>query len=497
MRKIAVIALILLSMASYASQQSQDNTPIPMTPIFTSAPTSIPMTPIFTSTRTFTPTPSPTPTASPTPTLSSTPTQPLWTLTPAQPAAIPTFLHVGASIAADAGWSCGEFPCEDDIEGFMQRIQVPVGYELSHVGRFPGQPMQIVYGYDGALYGTVITDPVNHTGGVYRMAEDGTAEMVSPLFVSPVGLAFQPGTDVMYVSGRVTLESGGAIWRVEADGETSVVVGNLPCCFQVIDNQPNGMIFGPDGYLYIGVGSLSDYAEPLNPATERNRALVPMEASILRINPHTGEVETYAEGIRNPYDITFDSTGQLYTTDNGMLSGAGDRVLKVNQGEHYGWPYWRGRGCDACPLPSSTINIQPDWVRFPEYTLPRGITAYTGDQFPPNMFNSLFVTLWHNAQRVVRIDPATVPTDPEGINAYQPESFITGLIHPVDVVVSPDGALVVADFVYGHVWRVSYVGGVSEIFAYPGGGIPAETTFEPQPTENTLPSLFVTSTPRP
>ncbi|PJF22402.1 MAG: hypothetical protein CUN56_06170 [Phototrophicales bacterium] len=499
MRYFVAFILILLSMGSYASQHSQGNpTPIPVTPIVTSQPTAVPITPLFTSTRTPTPSLTFTPTASPTPTLTPTPTQPLWTLTPARPANIPTFQHVPASFSANDGWSCGDFPCEDDIAGFLQRIQVPSGYVLSHVGRFPGQPMQIAYDADGRLYGTVITDPVARTGAVYRLMENGEAQQVSPIFVSPVGLAFQPGTDVLYVSGRVSLEQGGAIWRVEEDGQTSVVVGDLPCCFQIIDNQPNGMVFGSDGLLYIGVGSLSDHAEPINPATERNRELVPLEASILRINPHTGEVSVYAEGIRNPYDVTFDSQGQLYATDNGLLSGAGDRVLQVDSGGHYGWPYWRGRGCEECPLPTRAIDIQPDWVRFPDYTLPRGIVAYTGNQFPPNVFDSIFVALWHNtpnAQRIVRIDPATVPTDPELLRTYEPEPFVTGLIRPVDVVVAPDGGLVIADFVYGHVWRVDFAG-LEAVGPLPAGFSPvtAEATEAVQPAES---SIFVTSTPRP
>jgi glucose/arabinose dehydrogenase len=70
----------------------------------------------------------------------------------------------------------------------------------------------------------------------------------------------------------------------------------------------------------------------------------------------------------------------------------------------------------------------------------------------------LFVTLWNGrggAQRVVNIDPR----DPYvSLAGYVPTPFVTGLIRPVDVVVAPDGTLVVADFIYGHVWRVRYAG---------------------------------------
>ena len=40
-------------------------------------------------------------------------------------------------------------------------------------------------------------------------------------------------------------------------------------------------------------------------------------------------------------------------------------------------------------------------------TLPRGIVAYTGSQFPSNLFGNLFVAFWNgttDSQRIVRID---------------------------------------------------------------------------------------------
>jgi glucose/arabinose dehydrogenase len=77
------------------------------------------------------------------------------------------------------------------------------------------------------------------------------------------------------------------------------------------------------------------------------------------------------------------------------------------------------------------------------------------------MFNSVFVALWHDngaGQRIVRVEPGNIPTDPETLATWQPEPFMTGLLRPIDVTVAPDGSLVVVDSVYGHVWRVSYDG---------------------------------------
>jgi glucose/arabinose dehydrogenase len=283
----------------------------------------------------------------------------------------------------------------------------------------------------------------------------------------------------------VTPESGGGLWRLLPDGSAQVVVDTLPCCFGIIGSQPNGLIFGPDGYLYLTIGALTDHLEPPDPQRMRYAELHPLEASILRIHPHTGDVEVYARGLRDPYDLTFDSSGQFYATDNGIVEGPGDRLLKIDSGKHYGWPYWRERGCWECPLRDFSIDIQDDLLSFPDYTLPRGLTVYTGTQFPANMFDDLFVVLWNgtsNGQRVVRID---LPSNPDQRAGYLPEPFVTGLIRPVDVVVAPDGSLVIADFIYGHVWRVQYIAVETEM-----AGI--EPTISPTPAP-----FFVTSTPRP
>ncbi len=447
----ATLPALTITAPIYTETPLYTPTPIPTdTPLLTS-------TPIPTETLPLTATLIPTETPIPTQTLTPSPegTQPLFTLTPATNVGAPPAVDPGdAPLSATSGWSCDDFPCEDDIAGWLQRIQVPDGFHVESVGRFPGQPMQITYGPDGRLYATVLENGTRN-GAVYVMDADGATSRYSGDFVSPLGLAFQPGTDELYVSARVALDHGGGIWRVPAGGGDPIpVITDLPCCFEIIDNQPNGMIFGQDGYLYMGVGSLSDTTENPPHSARAYKEIVKYEASILRIQPHTGEITTVANGIRNPYDVASDSSGQLYATDNGLLTGQGDRVLKVNPQSHYGWPYWRSLGCDHCLIVPGNINVSPDMLDFPPFTRPRGIIAYEGVQFPANMFDSLFVTLWNGVeggQRVIRIDPQQV-----GDPGYTPEAFVTGLIRPIDVTVAPDGSLVVADYVYGNIWRVVY-----------------------------------------
>ncbi|HUN09125.1 MAG TPA: PQQ-dependent sugar dehydrogenase [Aggregatilineales bacterium] len=466
-RLISLVGLLLaLAACDPGSPGAFQATLPPLTvdaPIYTETPTpsatpTATETPIFTATPTLTPTPTETPTPLYTPT--ATPTVPLLTLTPVVLGAAPAaYLNPPADRSAPFGWSCQDFPCEDDLDGWLQRIRVPAGFTVEPVGRFPGAPMQITYGPDGLLYATVLEGGTRE-GAVYRLNADGsTTRYQGGSLHTPIGLAFQPGTGILYVSARESALQGGAIYRIDGEGAEPISVrGGLPCCYSLIDNQPAGMVFGPDGYLYLGIGALTDRLEPADPKTAANATLVPGEASILRIQPHTAEVSVWAQGLRYPYDLTFNASGQFFATDTGLLTGPGDRLVAPAAGLHFGWPYWRWRGCDACPPTDGTIQQSPDLTRFPDFSLPRGIVAYTGSQFPANLFGSLFVALWNNTfdgQAIVRVDPTDWRLQRDD---YRAEPFVTGLIRPIDVTQDPSGALVVADYVYGWVWRVRYTG---------------------------------------
>lgn len=431
------------------------DTPTPTTP-----PT---VTPSPTASASASPTASVTSTSSPTATASPVPTQALYTLTPASALGAPPAITLEpAGFSAETGWSCGAFPCEEDIAGFLRKIQVPAGFAVSHVGQLPGQPQQITYGRDGRLYATIGGGNTQAGAVAVLDPQTGVSAIYADGLIAPVGLAFQPGSDVLYVSVRRAPESGGAVVRIaEGGGAAAVVVDDLPCCWREIDNQVNGMTFGADGLLYVGVSALSDHGESPDPERQAYRDPLPFEASVLRMNPHTGAYEVYAEGIRHPFDVAFTSERIGYATDSGTLGGAVDRLLQLQAGGHYQFPYWRAFGCAECPPTRNDIDYAPTLLTFPDYSLPRGITAYTGSQFPANLFDNLFVAVWHDngfGQRIVRVDPAAIPADPELRAAYTPLPFVTGLMRPIDVTLAPDGALVIADAIYGHVWRVDYSG---------------------------------------
>jgi glucose/arabinose dehydrogenase len=122
-------------------------------------------------------------------------------------------------------------------------------------------------------------------------------------------------------------------------------------------NHNGGMIaFGPDRYLYIGLGDGGSGGDPGNLAQNPNELL----GKMLRIdvdhgdpygipsdNPFAvrgGRPEVYAMGFRNPWRFSFDSkTGDLWVGDVGQNKW--EEVDLVVRGGNYGWRVMEGFHC--------------------------------------------------------------------------------------------------------------------------------------------------------
>jgi glucose/arabinose dehydrogenase len=124
-------------------------------------------------------------------------------------------------------------------------------------------------------------------------------------------------------------------------------------------NHNGGMLaFGPDGFLYAGVGDGGGANDPDNNAQNLDALL----GKILRIdvdagatytspasNPFFGAIdgrdEIFTYGMRNPWRFSFDrGTGQLWVGDVGQ--GAREEVdSPIQSGGNYGWPFFEGALC--------------------------------------------------------------------------------------------------------------------------------------------------------
>lgn len=123
------------------------------------------------------------------------------------------------------------------------------------------------------------------------------------------------------------------------------------------NHNGGSLAFGPDGYLYAGLGDGGSAGDPLNAGQSRNTLL----GKILRLdvnngqpyaipadNPFAaggGEPEIWAYGLRNPWKIAFDrATGDLYIADVGQNQWEEINFTPAGApgGLNYGWRFMEG-----------------------------------------------------------------------------------------------------------------------------------------------------------
>jgi len=128
---------------------------------------------------------------------------------------------------------------------------------------------------------------------------------------------------------------------------------------QPFSNHNGGQIaFGPDGYLYVGLGDGGSARDPQGNGQNLETVL----GSLLRLdvsgggagysvpadNPFVGQGdargEVWAYGLRNPWRFSFDAaTGDLWAGDVGQNTR--EEVDLILRGGNYGWPIMEGLDC--------------------------------------------------------------------------------------------------------------------------------------------------------
>jgi glucose/arabinose dehydrogenase len=383
-------------------------------------------------------TPASTPTAGPTATRTPIPPSPTPTVPPAE--------HINVEQAPYAVSDCSDkYPCNEDFPAWEERLRVAPGFSGSVFARVDDFPTSLTFGPDGRLY------VAGRMGTIYAIDEQGTVSDYFDGFLVPTGIAFQPGTEKLFVSNRAidtNVDGEGRISVVE-DGQLTHIIEGLPCCY-IGMHGPNGIEFGPDGFAYVGVGGRADHGERLvEPRIAEQDELTPLEASILRFSPDGEIVEIYARGFRNPYDIAWDGSGRLYATDNGRDpdpatgESPGDELHLVHPGEEHGYPYYE---CSVCfGIPDGIEVIDPLRETIPHAAI-TGITAYIIEDYPA-YYDDLFFVLWsafEGAQKVVRFSPDT----------GEVSDFATGFAQPIDITTGPDGSLYTVDYATGIIFRI-------------------------------------------
>jgi glucose/arabinose dehydrogenase len=220
--------------------------------------------------------------------------------------------------------------------------------------------------------------------------------------------------------------------------------------------------FGPDGWLYVPVGAPCNVCAPPGPLHE----------TIARMKPDGGSLEVFARGVRN--SVGFDwhpESKELWFTDNGRdWLGDDQPPDELNHAPranlHFGFPYCHGRGirdpefgrgrnCDDFTPPAAELG---------PHVASLGMRFYTGTMFPPEYRGRIFIAEHGSWNRSTPIGYRVTTIRLEGQRVVGYEPFATGWLaangqvagRPVDVLVMPDGALLVSDDHAGAIYRVVY-----------------------------------------
>jgi len=336
----------------------------------------------------------------------------------------------------------------------LERITLPPGFRIELFARVPNA-RQLALGQRTLFVGS------REEGKVFALPLDAAGRPGLPVVVArglklPVGVAFRGGA--LYVS---------AVSRVvRYDGiETRLAAPPAPTVVAEFPGETHHgwkfIAFGPDGKLYVPVGAPCNICEP-----DPDRY-----ALIHRMDPDGRNREVFARGVRNT--VGFDwhpATGELWFTDNGrdML---GDDVPpdELNHaakgGLHFGYPYCHAgriadpefgkvRACEAFVPPVQALG---------PHVASLGMRFYTGKQFPAEYQGQVFIAEHGSWNRSRKSGYRLTLVRLQGNRAVAYETFASGWLQgerawgrPADVLVMPDGALLVADDLAGAIYRISY-----------------------------------------
>ena len=333
-------------------------------------------------------------------------------------------------------------------------LQVPPGFTVSVVGSGLGDPRFMDFDNAGnLLVGT------ERQGIVYRFpfteGRLGEPEVLISGLQQPASVALFTADDGQYLYvGEMTQVSRFPYDPAGPVGDQEVVVADLP----MGGHRTRTVAFGPDGKLYLAVGS------SCNICLEQE----PIRVTVSRANPDGSDLKIFATGMRNPVGLAFQpGTDLLWATvnerDNQGNEIPPDLVTIVTEGANYGWP--------ACLPPDATpqepgadcSGVNPPTVGIQAHSAPLGLAFLAGEGVPSDLDGDLIVAQHGSWNREPPAAPKLLLIDFEDGVPVAARDFAIGWQdasgerwgRPAGVVVAPDGSLIVSDDSNGLLYRFS------------------------------------------
>jgi len=280
----------------------------------------------------------------------------------------------------------------------LRHITMPAGFRID-VFAEGLTPRSIVVAPGGDVY------VAEREAGRVRLLRDGTGDGradVSRVVTEGLredlrgvhGLALRDGR--LYMVTETELLSA----AIEADGGLSgleVLMDDIPAGGQ----HPNRTIdFAPDGTLLLSIGGTC------------NACVEPMEdhAALRRVVNGGSEREVYAEGLRNTigfgwHPVTRELWGLDHNSDGRGNDWPPEELNRIREGRHYGWPFCGGYREpdhqlyadpeDPEPMTKQEFcaGTEPPVLTYTAHAAPMEMVFCTGDHFPSEYRNDVFVTM--------------------------------------------------------------------------------------------------------
>jgi glucose/arabinose dehydrogenase len=342
----------------------------------------------------------------------------------------------------------------------LEQIRLPAGFEISVYASGVDNARSMTLSPTGTLFVGTLS-----AGKVYAVVDrngDFQADEVITLargLNSPNGVAFREGSLYVAEVNRV-LRFDNIERQLNSSSQPVVVNDTFPK-----DGQHGWKFirFGPDGWLYVPVGA------PCN-ICERNPDRY---AVIMRMRPDGSSLETFARGIRNTVGFDWHPvTHELWFTDNGRDRLGDDQPPdELNHapqlGLHFGFPY-----CHGGDLPDPDFGSKhncsgyaPPVQKLGPHVAALGMCFYTGTMFPESYRQQIFIAEHGSWNRTTPIGYRITLVRLDNNRAVSYEPFAEGWLHngrpwgrPVDVLVMPDGSLLVSDDRADVIYRIRYKG---------------------------------------
>ena len=361
-----------------------------------------------------------------------------------------TFIACPSEDLSGGGSSSGGLPIE--------KVKLPPGFRISVYASNVANARSMVLSPGGILYvGT------RSSGNVYAIVDSNRDNKADKLYVIAEGLSMPNG--VVFENGSLYVAEVNRVLRYDS---IETRLANPPMPVVVNDSFPSithhGWKFirlGPDGRLYVPVGA------PCNVCEEDDHRF----GSIMRMNLDGTGLEIFARGIRNTVGFDWNpTTRELWFTDNGRdLMGDDIPPDELNyaprEGMHFGFPFCHGTKISDPEFGSgrSCGDFTPPAMELGPHVAALGMRFYSGTMFPAQYRNQIFIAEHGSWNRSVPIGYRITLVTLEGNRVVSYKVFADGWLQgdrpwgrPVDVLVMPDGALLVSDDYAGAIYRISY-----------------------------------------